>query len=46
MQNELSGQLEEQLDVDRALAARRAELEEVESGLRVSEGQRGIAEKL
>jgi chromosome segregation protein len=42
---QLSQHLERQIDVDRLLAGRRAELELVESGLRGSEGQRSSAEK-
>ncbi len=45
MQIELSALLEQQLAVDRALVARREELEQVESAVRANEGQRSAADK-
>ncbi len=45
MQADLSSRLERQLDIDRSLAQRREQLEEVESELRQSEAQRSVADK-
>jgi chromosome segregation protein len=45
MQGELGEHLARKLEVDRALAARRGELEAVESRLRTNEGHRASAEK-
>jgi chromosome segregation protein len=45
MQSELSTQLARKIEVDRELARAREELEQVEAGLRASEGHRSTAEK-